>query len=476
MGGTNYFVTLQGERVETFRSPDDADPSLRALVLSTPIGAGDASLEMIRSFINTRISSAMVAKIRKLVIDFFVTGMDKVDFKSGWRRLDEGTDEHFSTQAVYVVLSTIRDEHLIDKGQVDPDALLDIMVVISYFRTPTEDSGHLTVLGFRYQHPNPPGSSMYVPAGNPSHSYFDLLRRYLSVQAGWAYLSVQMQMFYQSLPTDGTGVYYTMLVMVNRITMGFNGSPFASDIVTLASVSYLRLESSAGIREALKLDAYILERQSLATLGTQDRTNPQFFGFSPTAAISGGRRLSLPRGPVAVTLAQVVSVVASIPIPAIIPAFIPVPAIVPTLTLVPTLATVVPEPTIPNPPFVPTLTSSFAPTLNPLPMYWSNTSPAPWGNNNGSLGQSNSNDFRAPGLSSAIPGSTMLAGAQTLAGAAAVATAMTDIDASIPGPPTLSGAGGAGGFSEAGGAAAEDTILTEGDTAALMEYLPDLLG
>jgi hypothetical protein len=271
-------VYLQDTKVIKFTSHISADTASRLLFNSISLTSKDPSYKKnILPFRNT-LNTKKVQAVGMLVDDFFKNSMTKDTFKDKWRALEPGTDEHFSTQSVFMLVSSMRTKKL--QGS-DLTAFKDTLAVISNFRLPTEETGHLTSKNYKFAHPRGDKQSLYVHSNkSPGHSNFDLFRRTLAILVG--------RDERKSKGKDGTGVLLSMLSQVVKFSIHFTASPFASDVSVRSDIPSAKKQKTFNNREDKKAD---LKRLEGSPVQTQSRNTSQFNGQSPASrSLEPGRK------------------------------------------------------------------------------------------------------------------------------------------------------------------------------------------
>ncbi len=252
-----FYRTIQQVKYKSYQSHHDADLELSNLVSSLTLTKKDAGYKQLISFLGWQQTlltglaqqndhlKAHWKKILGLVDDFFNNikkpnfniQKDKEDFKTKWRELATNTDEHLSTQSMYIILHTLRKLHnssqtLASKQQIDMDVVRHFAVVASNFRLPTNETGHNVTLSgnqanskmqtYQLAHPRGPSDSIHLLGNSsPLHSEFDITRRFLAHAAGADY--------HNQNQSDGTGTLLTILKEAVKFTLGFVANPFSSE-------------------------------------------------------------------------------------------------------------------------------------------------------------------------------------------------------------------------------------------------------
>jgi len=274
--------------LEVFRSHDAADKELTALLTQVTIHSNDKSYK--RTVLPySKIAPAAYLKAVGDVVDKFLDGhLDKASFKDKWRDLDPETDEHYSTQSVYITLESLK---ALPKNRVDRTVLKHTMALISSFRLPTTDTGYSTKVGqtiIQFGHPRGNKPLIHDVPDNKStaHGTFDILRRTLGIDAA--------SDAFKNDKSDGTGVLLAHLEEVAKFSSRMIGSIDAPDSRLNNTLGSSYRKNAFQRREEHKLKVRSLNSKKSSKLKSQKLKSKQFSGKAPVSsallADSSGRK------------------------------------------------------------------------------------------------------------------------------------------------------------------------------------------
>jgi hypothetical protein len=217
------FTDVLGPLLEIYKSHNEADKGLVDLLKQVTLTANDPTyIDVVLPYVKT-LNKSKVKAVGDLVDQYFDGKSDKSGVKDGWRDLVPGTDEHYSTQAVYITLGTFK---AAPKNKVNRTVLKNTMAVVSDFRLPTEETGHSAeVKKVKRMLGHPRGNKISVhkieDKKATSHGTFDMLRRTLGIDA--------MKDHLENNKSDGTGAIIATLEEVSKFSSRIIGSTDAPD-------------------------------------------------------------------------------------------------------------------------------------------------------------------------------------------------------------------------------------------------------